>query len=77
MRLFVETEPTRAKELYISEALSKVEKGPGHFNSKRAYIAVKALKSQKKKNLKDTETLVLNDIQDITLFLTRLFFYFV
>ena len=76
MRLLVETEPTRAKELYISEALSKVEKGPGHFNSKRAYIAVKALKSQKK-NLKDTETLVLNDIQDITLFLTRLFFYFV
>ena len=76
MRLFVETEPTRAKELYISEALSKVEKGPGHFNSKRAYIAVKALKSQKK-NLQDTETLVLNDIQDITLFLTPLFFYFV
>ena len=76
MRLFVETEPTRAKELYISEALSQVEKGPGHFNSKRAYIAVKALKSQKK-NLQDTETLVLNDIQDITLFLTPLFFYFV
>ena len=44
MRLLVETEPIRAKEIYFSEAPSKVEKGLSHFNSKRAYNA-KAPKS--------------------------------
>ena len=56
MRLLVETEPIRAKELYFSEALSKVEKGLGLFNSKWAYNAIKALKSLtttvKKKKIK-------------------------
>ena len=45
----------------------------------RDWTHKRALKSQKKKkkNLQDTEILVLNDIQDITLFLTPLFFFFV
>lgn len=44
LRFLVETELIRAKELYFSEALSKVEKGLGLFKSKWAYNVIKALK---------------------------------